>query len=192
MTDRLLNKVSIRIESGGHSFSAEAVRVDDNAHVEAVVSTPKTALVPAELFAAADAEAHLAAVGVVPEADEQVVCSGVVDGTVAVMAIASECAETLRLRYGSRLSFLSPLQEEETIAKGSHIRLDGDVLYVRVYNDGMRLAEALEVASDADVLYYLESIHRVYDIYNMYARAWGDVERLKRVAGRCFKNLVTA
>ena len=41
--------------------------------------------------------------------------------------------------------------------------------------------------NDADILFYMESVNRVYDIYNMYARAIGDVERLNKVCRKCFK-----
>lgn len=192
MTNKSLNKVSIRLASGGHSFSPAALCVEGDGIVEVVISTPKTTLVPAELFVAEDPCSHLAAVGIAPVSNEQVVHSGVVDGIVAVMAINGECVELLRTNYGSRLSFVSPLLEDAAPEHGALIRLDTDVLYVRIYDGGLRFAEAMEVTADADLQYYLESIQRVYDIYNMYARAMGDTERLKRIAGRCFKNLVTA
>lgn len=192
MTNKSLNKVSIRLASGGHSFSPAALRVEGDGVVEVVISTPKSTLVPAELFVAEDHCSHLTAVGIAPASNEQVVHSAEVDGIVAVMAVNGECVELLRRNYGSRLSFVSPLLEDAAPERGALIRLDADVLYVRIYDGGLRFAEAMEIAADADVQYYLENIQRVYDIYNMYARATGDTERLKRIAGRCFKNLVTA
>ena len=45
----------------------------------------------------------------------------------------------------------------------------------------------MSVVSDADILFYLESVNRVYGIYNMFARALGDVERLRKVCRKSFK-----
>ena len=73
------------------------------------------------------------------------------------------------------------------MAVGTYITLYDDTLYVRVYGDRLLFAEVMEVKEDADILYYLESIHRVYKIYNMNARATGDVERLRKVCKRYTK-----
>lgn len=159
--------------------------------VEVVVSTFKTTLMPAELFAESDAKHILTAVGYAPAVNESVVSSQPQEGIVAVMAISTACYDTLTAHYGARLRFTSPLMETVDISDGMALHLDKDVLYVRIYGDGLRFAEAMEVSSDGDILYYLESINRVYDIYNMYARATGDTARIKRVAGRCFRNLET-
>lgn len=188
MANAVLNKVSIRLESGGHTFSpAECPEVEGV--VEVVVSTYKTTLVPAELFVEGDAQHILTAVGCAPAVNERVVASAQQGGIVAVMAISAACYDALTSRYGERLCFTSPLLEAADMKQGVALHLDSDVLYVRVYDDGLRFAEAMAVSSDGDVLYYLESINRVYDIYNMYARAMGDAARIKRVAGRSFKNL---
>ncbi|MBR2867185.1 MAG: DUF3822 family protein [Alistipes sp.] len=183
-----LNKVSIRLESGGHTFSP-AQCIEAAGAVEVVVSTFKTTLMPAELFAEDDAKHILTAVGCAPAVNESVVSSEPQEGIVAVMAISTACYDTLTAHYGARLRFTSPLMEAVDISDGMALHLDKDVLYVRIYGDGLRFAEAMEVSSDGDILYYLESINRVYDIYNMYARATGDTARIKRVAGRCFRNL---
>lgn len=188
MANAELNKVSIRLESGGHTFSLAACPEVEGA-VEVVVSTYKTTLVPAELFVEGDGHHALTAVGCAPAVNERVVASDVHDGIVAVMAISTVCYDALTARYGERLRFTSPLMEAADMKQGVALHLDSDVLYVRVYDDGLHFAEAIAVSSDGDVAYYLESISRVYDIYNMYARATGDTARIKRVAGRCFKNL---
>ncbi|MBQ3248158.1 MAG: DUF3822 family protein [Alistipes sp.] len=183
------DNVSIRLESDGHTFSPECAAA--SGAVEVVVSTVKTALVPAELFVEDDARAALAAVGFAPTTSERVVYSAAVSGVVAVMAMDVACYDALVERYGQSLCFSSPLLERVDIKRGVHLKLDRELLYVRVYDDVMLFAEVVEVKSDGDILYYLESIHRVYDIYNMYARATGDTGRLKRLCGRSFKNLET-
>lgn len=210
MTNKSLNKVSIRLESGGHAFSPSALNaalervasskgdgtsksggVMNGADVEFVIHTHKTALVPAEYFDSENPRLELSAVGIAPASDEVVVCSGVVRDTVAVMAMNCACYDHISKTYGTRASFLSPLQEGEPMDRGVAIALYADVLYVRVYDGGMRFAEAMEVATDADVLYYLDSINRVYDIYNMHARATGDTQRLQKICRRMFKTIET-
>lgn len=188
MANAVLNKVSIRLESGGHTFSPAQCPETEGA-VEVVVSTFKTTLVPAELFVEEDARHILTAVGCAPAMNERVVSSAPQGGIVAVMAIDAACYDALTARYGERLCFTSPLMADNDMKRGVAMHLDKDVLYVRVYDDTLRFAEAMEMSSDGDMLYCLESINRVYDIYNMYARATGDTARLKRVAGRSFKNL---
>ena len=180
--------MSIRLESGGHTFSPTTLPTVADGSVEVVLSTYKTALSPVDLFESAEPEVALAAVGIAPTANERVVCSDAVDGIVAVMAINEEALVALQDKYGERLRFVSPLQEE-AMEQGVALRLDADVLYARVYDDGLRFAEAIEVRTEADILYYLESIHRVYNIYNMHARAMGRGDKLKALCGRCFKNL---
>lgn len=181
-------KVSIRLESGGHTFSPESL-VTTSGAVEVVVSTHKTTLVPAELFVEAEAASALVAVGCAPAHDERVVCSDAKDGIVAVMAVSAACYDTLMKCYGDRLHFTTPLFESWDMERGIFLYLSAEVLYVRIHDGVLRFAEAMEIASDGDVCYYLESINRVYDIYNMYARALGDTVRLKRILGRLFKNL---
>lgn len=188
MVNAKLNNVSIRLTTDGHTFSPADAAVASGA-VEVVVSTAKSVLVPAELFDESDAAAALAAVGYAPTANERVVCSAATDGAVAVMAVDAACYDALVERYGASLSFSSPLVEHVDMAQAVVMHLDKGVLFVRVYDGGMLFADAMEVKSDGDILYYLESIHRVYNIYNMYARATGDAERLKRLCGRSFRNL---
>ncbi|MBO7311776.1 MAG: hypothetical protein J6U82_03090 [Alistipes sp.] len=188
MTRNLQNNVSIRLMSGGHAFSKQeldaALRADSECVIEIV--TPKTTLRPVEGFNPMEAYRDLEAVGYSIAEDEVVVCSPEIEGRVAIMTLCRECAELIA-GSGAKICYTSPLIMGEEIDEGSHIALYGNVLYVRVYRDGLRFAEAIAVESDADILYYLESIERVYGICNMYARAMGDVERLAKICGRYTK-----
>ena len=69
------------------------------------------------------------------------------------------------------------------------IELIDNTLFVRVYNKGLLFAEAMEVSSDADIIHILQRLNNIYDIYNMYARALGDTERITRICKRCFKHI---
>lgn len=191
MTQHTKNMVSIRLLSGGHSFSSrDTCGVTSREGVTIELCTHKTTLVPAAMLNASDASCHLRAVGLAPAIDETVVCSTEVNGVVAVMAISSECHDHVARQFVCGLSYSSPLLVAEPPVEGSVLSLYGDTLYVAVYKSGLRFAEAMEVKGDADILYYLESVNRVYDIYNMYARAKGDVSRLKGVCRSMFRSIV--
>ena len=184
----MLNNVSIRLMSGGHAFSNQDVETIKSAGNGAVVEivTSKTVLRPAEGFDPAKAEEDLVATGCAVEDNEAVVCSAAHNGRVAVMAVAAALVEAIKAA-AVKVGYTSPLLLGEDVEEGAYIALYDDVLYVRVYKAGLRFAEAMTVAGDADILFYLESLNRVYDIYNMYARATGDVERLNRVCRKFFK-----
>ncbi len=188
MACNMLNNVSIRLMSGGHAFSnndIEAIKsVGDGAVVEIV--TEKTVLRPEVGFVLADAEQDLVATGYVVAENEVVICSAAHNSRVAIMAVSAACVEAIEAS-GVKVSYTSPLLAGDDIEDGSYIALYNNVLFVRVYKAGLRFAEAIKVENDADILFYLESINRVYGIYNMYARAIGDVERLNRACRKCMK-----
>ena len=158
--------------------------------VEVVLLTAKTTLVPAEFFDGGHAADYLAEVGLAPSADECAVYSNTVNGVVAVMAINKACYDTLKVSIPAGVAFTSPLLGDSTLQKGSVIHLEERVMYVNVYDGGLRFAEAFECENDADVLYYLATVNEVYGIYNMYARAMGDVKLLRKLLKPIFKNLV--
>ena len=188
MACNMQNNVSIRLMSGGHTFSSNDIETIKNGGSDVVVEvvTPKTVLRPEEGFVLEDAQRDLEATGYVVAEDEVVVCSASQNGRLAIMAVSKRCAQAIA-SLEVNICYSSPLLLGDDMAEGSHIALYGDVLYVRVYKGGLRFAEAIHVENDADLLYYLESINRVYGIYNMYARALGDRERLNRVCRKCFK-----
>ena len=193
MMQTSLNNVSIRLKSGGHSFSASELNSEvrnSSQPVEVVVLTPKSTLVPAEFFVAEHAAGYLAEVGLALANGECAVFSEAKEGAVAVMAISAECYAELKACIPAGVLFTSPLIEGVAPEKGSMLHLEADVLYVRIYNRGLRFAEAFECKSDADVLYYIAKVDEVYDIYNMYARVSGDVKHLQKLLKPIFKDLV--
>lgn len=187
MTQTSLNKVSIRLTSGGHSFSTAELIASSS--VEVAVLTHKTTLVPSALFDGDHAADYLAEVGLAPSVSERVVASEPLNDTVAVMAILVNAYDELAAT-GADLTFSSPLADDAAVARGTLLHLEGDVLYVRHYSDGLKFAEAFECRTDADVLYYVATVNEVYNIYNMLARARGEVDRLKRVCKGLFKELL--
>lgn len=176
--------------SGGHSFSLDQVGACANCEaLSVVVLTSKTTLVPAELFDAERAAYYLAEVGLAPRYGECAVCSEPCNDMVAVMAISKECHAALQ-GVTPALTFITPLLGGNVVEQGSMLHLEDNLLYVRVYGNGLRFAEVVECKSDADILYYLTKIDEVYSIYNMSARATGDTTRMQRVTKRLFKELI--
>jgi hypothetical protein len=193
MVQTSLNNVSIRLKSGGHSFSTSELSAEMRSAsqpVEVAVLTTKSTLVPAEFFDAHHAADCLAEVGLAPTMGECAVYSNAKSNVVAVMALNKHCYEQLTEAIPSGVTFTSPLLDDELPEKGSILHLEADVLYVRVADGGLLLAEAFECKNDADVLYYLAKVDEVYNIYNMYARAKGDVKRLHKLLKPLFKDLV--
>ena len=185
------DKVSIRLESGGHSFSeAELTEaVASGKGVEVVVITPRTTLMPTE--AAISPEEALRAAGIVPQMGECVVQSESVDGRVAVMVVDAEQHHRLAEMLGERLAYASPLCDVDIEREGVSMMLCGKTLYMHIVADGvLRFAEALIAENDADILYYLERCNEVYLIYNKTAYINGDYRRVKPLAERVFKSVV--
>jgi hypothetical protein len=183
--------VSIRLKSGGHSFSGAELDALRGAKqpVEVVLLTAKTTLVPAEFFDMTHAADYLADVGLAASVDEVVVTSKPVNGVVAIMAIAGRALADLQ-SVATEMVFTSPLLAEQTVKQGSVLHLEDNLLYVRVYGDDLRFAEVMSVESDADILYYLTVVDKVYGICNMSAHAKGDAARLQRLCKQIFKNLI--
>ena len=193
------DKVSIRLMSDGHAFSAipaqngEALsQVADvlkrGVVAEVMLCTPKTLLVPAEQLEALSLEEHLALSGLAPAQDERVVVSDVVTDIVAVMAAPSRHIEELEL-CGAELHYSSPLLMGD-MSEACVVALYGNLLYVRVADEGLLFADVVEVADDADILYFLGAIDKAYHIYNIAARLIGDISRLKTLCKPLFRKML--
>ena len=184
-------KVSIRLMSGGHSFSPAQVEemAKEGSALTAELITAKITLVPEVMFDPERIVEYLAFVGIAPAHDEVAVYSPAVDDKVAVMAIAKSCYEKLVAEFGKNITFSSPLIQGHAPKQGALVDLVDDVLYVRIFNGGMLFGEAVAVANDADILFALESVNKIYSIYNMHVRARGDKERLAKLTKHLFTNI---
>ncbi len=184
-------KVSIRLMSGGHSFSPAQVEemAKEGSALTAELITAKITLVPEVMFDPERIVEYLAFVGIAPAHDEVAVYSPAVDDKVAVMAMARSCYEKLVAEFGKNITFSSPLIQGHAPKQGALVDLVEDVLYVRIFNGGMLFGEAMRVENDADILFFFEQINKVYNIYNMHVRARGDKERLAKLTKHLFTNI---
>lgn len=188
------NKVSIQLALDGHSFSIVG---SSAALSEAVVSveilTPRTLLVPEELFDPSHAETLLAADGKAPLTGEEIVHSAPVEGIVALMAVPAQALRRLRERLDAdtELAYTTPLLTPVHPAKPTVLlhRAAG-YLYIRIYNGGLRLAEVLPTPTDADIRYVLERLETEFPLKQYAAQLTGkEKRRLEKLVGNRFKSI---
>lgn len=171
MTQSTMNSVSIRSLSDGHSFSAEHLTALADKLGVALLASAKSVALPREYADLATAEAMLCECAMAPLPSERVAITPDVDGVAVAMALPREVADKLDGR-----PFMSPLLMGGAMERGISLWLSAGVAFVRVYDNGLKLAEAVEVATLADLRYLLESLDRVYNIYSTRARVTADAE----------------
>ena len=153
-------KASIRLASGGRFFSAtNLANVAENEDVLVVVDTARVTLVTPQIASELSAADILAINGQSPLLDEIAVLSSEVDNKIAVIAVNQSAYEQLNSRFGNRLHFTSPLlsvshSDEVALA----IEVSDNNYYIRLYNNGLQVAEALELCSGEELLYYVANI----------------------------------
>lgn len=184
-----INKVSIRYISGGHSFSEKEIETinAEGRSVEISIITPKSVLVPVENYIDTNRGDYLAAMGLAPSANEVAIEAARKGDMVAVVAVDKAFVESLD-KIKVNILLTTPLLDK-SIEQGTIIDLVECVAYIRIYDGGLRFAEAVGIYSDADLMATLERLNEVFGIYNMYARAKGDTERILGVCQKSFKHI---
>ena len=182
-----INKVSIRYISGGHSFSEKEIETinAEGRSVEISIITPKSVLVPVENYIDTNRDDYLAAMGLAPSANEVAIEAARKGDMVAMVAVDKAFVESLD-KIKVNILLTTPLLDK-SIEQGTIIDLVECVAYIRIYDGGLRFAEAVGIYSDADLMATLERLNEVFGIYNMYARAKGDTERILSVCQKSFK-----
>ena len=184
-----LQEVSIRRVLDGHSFSeAERERLVKEAPAEVYIASSKTTLLPSEIVGSATPEEWLRAVGYALDDDEVAICSTEDEGRQVVMAVRKRLAETLATM--PNIAVKSLLLMEAAAERGTVLTLYGGCLYVRYYDGGLRFAEVVEVANDADICYALQRIDEVYNIYNIGVCITPANETLAALCRRLFKRVI--
>ncbi len=188
------NKVSIQLALDGHSFSIVGSSAAlSEAAVTVEVLTPRTLLVPEELFDESHAGTLLAADGKAPLTGEETVHSTPVEGIVALMAVPAQALRQLRERLNpdTELHYTTPLLTPVHPAKPTVLlHRTAGYLYIRIYNGGLRLAEVLPTPTDADIRYALERLETEFPLKQYAAQLSGkEKRRLEKVAGNRFKSV---
>lgn len=182
--------VSIQLKLGGHSFSRETLPTTDG-EVLCELLTPKTLLVPQEEFDATAAEKLLEIAGMPCADDECAVWSDTNEAAIALMAFDATEIEALRTHFGDRLQFTSPLLFRPTCAPAAlWLCREEDLLYIKVYKDGLRFAEVVTVQTEADLLYYTELLDREFKLAEFELCPAGEIgAAARKMLRRYFKNV---
>lgn len=160
--------------------------------IEVEVLTPRTMLIPEELFTPERACELLAAAGLPVPANEQTVCSAAHDGIIAIMAADGQVLRQIDQTLGERARYTTPLLSTST-TNGPTVRLNrcGGLLYTKVYNTGLRFAEVIPASTDADVLYFIERLGGVFRLQEHTLRLEGSqAHTLRKLIGKRFKEVL--
>ena len=190
-------RVSIQQSLDGRSFSVtgpeqeglageakEARTGATAAAVEAEVLTWQTLLVPVEAFDPAQAAKLLAAAGMpCTEAQDAVWTQPQEEEeALAVIALNRECRQALEERFGLQggIVYTTPLLHiPQDADRCVWLHQEEDVLYIKVYDPTLRLAEAIPVKTEADPIYLIGRVGRMFPLR----------EFELRIAGRCARTL---
>ncbi len=187
-----MNSVSIRSLSDGHSFSAKQIATMAEELGMVLIPSAKSIAVPREYADASSAVGMLRDCAMSPAPNERVIVTPDADGVAVAMAVSNDVAEQLNGRIA-----VSPLQVGGDFDRGVSLWLSRGVAFVRVYDNGLRLAEAVDVATMADLRYVLELLDATYNIYSTRARVTADSEpwigsfvELSKMMNQLFKDVV--
>lgn len=193
-TPQTIDKVSIQLALDGHSFSAptlsESFPGGDDVEVE--VLTPRTLLVPEPLFEAGRGAELLAAAGLTPTPDEELIYSLPRDGVIAVMAIPAEALRAVEKALSTRARYTTPLLTTPVRTNGvAWLGHTAGLLYIKVYDESLQFAEVIPAVSDADVRYFFERLSREFMLknYDLYISA-DTAKSMRKIAGKYFKQIV--
>lgn len=107
----------------------------------------------------------LAAAGLAPVDGECVVHSDLQQGIVAVMAANAEAVAAVTAKFGGRARYTTPLLGPvEATAPTVWMRHTGELLYIKVWDGGLRFAGVAPATSDADLLYACERLGQEFTL----------------------------
>ena len=188
--------VSIQQSLDGHSFSAEGLSGDfpGEGPVDVEVLTPRTLLLPAEDGDPDEKEAVelLAAAGMPAGTEECVIRSGECEGCIAAMALNAEAVRIVREKLGDRARFTTPLLAgPRGDGKTVSCRRTAGLLYIKVYDGGLRFAEVVPVGTDEEALYFFGRLGEAFDLTGSTLYLSGDgADRLRKAMKKRFKRIV--
>lgn len=154
-------ELSIRLRADGHSFPELSQEMLQAQRIRCSVVTHKTVLIPAEFFDRNGAATALRLAGLECSETETAVYSDPQAQQIAVMALDKKRHEQLCETFGDRLFYTSPLlfQPKFTGSGVWLMHIDG-ILYIKLYDKVLRVAEAVRAQGTADILYYLGALNR--------------------------------
>lgn len=156
-------KVSIQHVLDGHSFS---LPMPTEGVEEVELLSVATLLVPRELYRAEVVADLFAAAGcVVPQDSEYVLCEATQQpDAVAVVAMPRVVMEQVRDRF-SDVCYTTPLLAAPAVMAPVMMLCDtGSLIYIKVYDPQLSLAEVIPAESEQEVEYLLQQLSQQYDL----------------------------
>jgi hypothetical protein len=143
--------VSIRL-TGGHSFSVPTAEKVDVVEL----LTDHTLLVPEQFYAAEGVRAAFAASGMAIDNEMQIIPIRTDKGMMALVALTADMHEALKRAYGDEVRYTTPLLSPVgNIEPTIWICDTGDLIYIKVYNPKLQMAEVVPIEDAADRDYLL-------------------------------------
>lgn len=153
-------KVSIRL-TGGHSFS---VATPTKRVEEVELLTPHTLLVPEQFYATEGIKAAFAAAGMPLGEEEQVLPIRTDKGMMALVALTTAEVEALTQAFGHDVRYTTPLLHPVgNIEPTIWICDTEDLIYIKVYDPKLQIAEVVSIASEADRAYLMTRLVETCD-----------------------------
>ena len=151
--------VSIRL-TGGHSFSVPTVEKVDVVEL----LTNHTLLVPEQFYAAEGVRAAFAASGMTLDSEMEIIPIRTDKGMMALVALTTDEHEALKRAYGEEVRYTTPLLSPVGNIEPTIWLCDtGDLIYIKVYDPKLQMAEVVPVEDAADRDYLLARLTQSCD-----------------------------
>ena len=151
--------VSIRL-TGGHSFSVPTAEKVDVVEL----LTDHTLLVPEQFYAAEGVRAAFAASGMTLDSEMEIIPIRTDKGMMALVALTTDEHEALKRAYGEEVRYTTPLLSPVgNIGPTIWLCDTGDLIYIKVYDPKLQMAEVVPVEDAADRDYLLARLTQSCD-----------------------------
>ena len=151
--------VSIRL-TGGHSFSVPTAEKVDVVEL----LTNHTLLVPEQFYAAEGVRAAFAASGMTLDSEMEIIPIRTDKGMMALVALTTDEHEALKRAYGEEVRYTTPLLSPVGNIEPTIWLCDtGDLIYIKVYDPKLQMAEVVPVEDAADRDYLLARLTQSCD-----------------------------
>ena len=151
--------VSIRL-TGGHSFSVPTAEKVDVVEL----LTDHTLLVPEQFYAAEGVRAAFAASGMTLDSEMEIIPIRTDKGMMALVALTTDEHEALKRTYGVEVRYTTPLLSPVgNIEPTIWICDTGNLIYIKVYDPKLQMAEVVPVEDAADRDYLLARLTQSCD-----------------------------
>lgn len=149
------DKVSIRL-TGGHSFS---VAVPRQRVGEVELLSAHTLLVPEQFYAAEGVHAAFRAAGMPLEGMNHILPIRTDKGMMALVAMTDEEKAALDQAFGDEVRYTTPLLHPVGNIEPTIWLCDtGDLIYIKVYDPKLQMAEVVAIENEADRDYLLSRL----------------------------------